>query len=177
MSITSKQRRDAKKKRKPVRNSELKPDWMVPKNFGACPDKSAQKDALPEAERHNVVVVVGNEMEFISYRVAEGLQRGEGRIRIETKKGYKRAFDIAAHISNACADLGVNLPPCEIPIAVQPVNRKGVFFTWMPHSRPSAEECCEAPVIIIVKNCFRYDGVNDEGGHMLTKIDGDDLWS
>lgn len=144
----------------------------IRKKLGIYPDRSAQKDKLPyddEAALHNAVVSVGNDMELLSYSVAVALQRGEPQ-QIETKKGYKRAFDIAIHISNACANLGINLPPCEIPIAIDPVNYKGVFFTWMPHSRPSAKECNEAPVIIVVKNCFRYDGMNDEGVHMLTKL-------
>ncbi|MGE4529797.1 MAG: hypothetical protein AB7C98_00555 [Acidithiobacillus sp.] len=108
--------------------------------------------------------------EYVDSGTGDFYRKTGSRLEIYTTRGYEGAIEIIVEISDVKRKAGIFFPPCEIPIAIHPVNCKGWFYTRMPPSRPSAEECDKAPIIIVIEKCYRYDGMNDEGGHVLTKL-------
>ena len=89
---------------------------------------------------------------------------------IVTKHGYGRAGQIAIIVSEACVGAGINLPPCDIPIGIRPVNIAGVFYTWKPYRYQTGNDCDLAPVRILIEGCYRYNGVDSNGNAQLEAL-------
>lgn len=161
MSKTSKMRRDmvARKMRR---------DMVARKKH--APHQSGDAVAFG-GNRNNEKskIFLTDDMEASLYTIAMNVKNGLKSV-IATKKGYERAGIIAMMVSDECAKLGVCLRPCDIPIGIQPTNKNGVFYTWMPSQYHTGKECDAAPVRIIINDCYRYNGMDADGNFMLENL-------
>lgn len=112
------------------------------------------------------LIIFSEDSDVFAQTISINLKNGL-RSLVVTKKGYKRVEEIVVAISNACNDIGEHLNPCDIPIGIRPINKNGIFYTWMPRQYPTAKECETALVRVIIENCYRFKGTNANGDFIL----------
>ncbi len=153
-------------------NSKSRRDSAVKKQKKQ--DQCQRRAGEPFGVNKNPVAKQGvfftGDMDAAAVTIAINVKRGLKTVYM-TGNGYEKAMLVATKISDECATLGVTLSPCDIPIGVRPVNKSGTFYTWMPHQYSTGEECDTAPVRIIIDGGYRYIGVNEDGGHLLERLD------
>lgn len=109
-------------------------------------------------------------MKEIARQIALDVQNGQYRL-IETRYGYRRAADLVYVISEACCALGLNMPPCQVPLVVRPINRPDhTVCLLMPPGCSSMEDLRQFPVIVISTHSHKVIGVDDDGHFLLENI-------